>query len=31
MAEIKVLYLYLMFAIHNSSNDVLMLADGSKG
>jgi hypothetical protein len=31
VAEVEVLYLYLVLASHNSSNDVLVLADGSKG
>jgi len=31
VAEVEVLYLYLMFAHDNGSNDVLMLTDGSKG
>src|SRR5215208_2130977 len=31
IAEVKVLYLYLMLARHNGSNDVLVLADGGEG
>jgi hypothetical protein len=31
VAEVEVLYLYLMLASHNSSNDVLVLADGGEG
>jgi len=28
VAEVEVLYLYLMLASHNSSNDILVLTDG---
>src|SRR5215211_582979 len=31
VAEVEVLHLYLMLTSHNSSNDVLVLADGSEG
>src|SRR5215208_6062271 len=31
IAEVEVLYLYLMLASHNSTNDVLVLTDGGKG
>ena len=31
VAEVEVLYLYLMLARDNGSNDVLMLIDGGKG
>src|SRR5215212_10568835 len=31
VAEVEVLYLYLMLSRHDSSNDVLMLADGGEG
>jgi hypothetical protein len=30
VAEVEVLYLYLMLASHNSSNDILVLADGER-
>jgi hypothetical protein len=31
IAEVEVLYLYLLLASHNSINDVLVLADGGEG
>src|SRR5215213_1568636 len=31
IAEVEVLYLYLLLASHNGSNDVLMLTDGGEG
>src|SRR5215218_6908345 len=31
IAEVEVLYLYLMLASHNSSNNILVLADGGEG
>jgi hypothetical protein len=31
VAEVEVLHLYLMLTSHNSSNDALVLADGSEG
>jgi hypothetical protein len=31
VAKVEVLYLHLMLASHNSSNDILVLTDGGKG